>query len=94
MKKHKIKYTRIIATLGPASSDEDGIRSLIRAGADCFRLNFSHGDGPSMQPLIDRVRKIAAAENKWIPILADIQGPKLRIGKLAEEGVLLQEGRS
>ncbi|MCR9141977.1 MAG: pyruvate kinase [bacterium] len=94
MKKHKIKYTRIIATLGPASSDENGIRTLIRAGADCFRLNFSHGDGPSMQALIDRVRKVSAAENKWIPILADIQGPKLRIGKLAEEGVLLQEGRS
>lgn len=93
MKKHQIKYTRIIATLGPASSDEDGIRTLIRAGADCFRLNFSHGDGPTMQPLIDRIRKIAAAENVWIPILADIQGPKLRIGKLAEEGVLLQEGR-
>ncbi len=94
MNKHKIKYTRIISTLGPASQDEDGIRRLIRAGADCFRLNFSHGDGPAMRPLIDRVRRVAAAENRWIPLLADIQGPKLRIGRLAEEGVLLQEGRS
>lgn len=93
MNQNKIKFTRIIATLGPASSSEDGIRALIRAGADCFRLNFSHGDGPGMQPLIDRIRAVAASENAYVPILADIQGPKLRIGKLAEEGVLLQEGQ-
>lgn len=93
MRSTQIKYTRIIATLGPASSSVDGIRDLIRAGADCFRLNFSHGDGPGMQPLIDRIRAVSAAEKAWIPILADIQGPKLRIGKLAEQGVLLQEGR-
>ncbi|MBI41665.1 MAG: pyruvate kinase [Leptospiraceae bacterium] len=84
-----LKLTRIIATLGPASQEEEQIRSLIRAGADCFRLNFSHSDGPGMEPYIRRVRKASEAEGKYIPILADIQGPKLRIGKLPEDGVEL-----
>ncbi len=87
------KLTKIIATLGPASSSEEGIRSLIRAGADCFRLNFSHADGPAMQPIIDRIRQISDAEGARVAILADIQGPKLRIGKLPQDGVLLIEGR-
>lgn len=91
---HRAKLTKIIATLGPSSSSEEEIRSLIRAGADCFRLNFSHADGPAMQPLIDRVRAVSAAENIPVAILADIQGPKLRIGRLADEGVLLLEGHS
>lgn len=89
----RVKLTKIIATLGPASSSEEGIQSLIRAGADCFRLNFSHADGPAMQGLIDRVRAVSAAEGVPVAILADIQGPKLRIGRLADEGVLLLEGR-
>jgi len=88
-----VKLTKIIATLGPASSSEDGIRALIRAGTDCFRLNFSHADGPAMQPLIERIRKVSYDEGVHIAILADIQGPKLRIGKLADEGVLLVEGK-
>ncbi|HMY47735.1 MAG TPA: pyruvate kinase, partial [Leptospiraceae bacterium] len=91
---NRAKLTKIIATLGPASSSEDAIRSLIRAGADCFRLNFSHADGPAMQPLIDRVRAVSQSEGVPIAILADIQGPKLRIGKLADEGVLLVEGKT
>lgn len=88
----RVKYTKIIATLGPACGHEDGIRSLIRAGADCFRLNFSHGDGESMMPLIEIVRRVSRQEGARIAILADIQGPKLRIGRLAEEGVRLVEG--
>ncbi len=87
-----LKYTKIIATVGPASSTVDAQRALIRAGADCFRLNFSHGDASSLQPLIDSVRKAAAAEGRNITILADIQGPKLRIGRLPPEGVTLPEG--
>ncbi len=90
---NRVKLTKIIATLGPASSSEEAIRSLILAGADCFRLNFSHADGPAMQPLIDRVRAVSKAEGVPVAILADIQGPKLRIGKLADEGVQLIEGK-
>lgn len=88
-----LKQTKIIATLGPASSSDQTIRALIRAGADCFRMNFSHGDARSMQPLIDRVRAVAKAENTHITLLADIQGPKLRIGRLPTAGVMLHEGQ-
>jgi pyruvate kinase len=52
----QLKYTKIIATLGPACSTLEQMRSLIAAGADCFRLNMSHGGGDRMQPLVDRAR--------------------------------------
>jgi pyruvate kinase len=83
------KYTKIIATLGPASSTMDQMRALIRAGADCFRLNMSHGGGDKMQPLVERAREAARLENRYLPLLADIQGPKLRIGTMPREGVTL-----
>lgn len=84
-----MKQTKIIATIGPASDNVTTIRKLIQAGADCFRLNFSHGDGASMLPYIQKIREAAKAEKKEIPILADVQGPKLRIGKLPREGITL-----
>ncbi len=84
-----LKFTRIIATLGPASQEEDQIRSLIRSGADCFRLNFSHSDGPGLEPYIKKVRQVSESEGKYIPLLADIQGPKLRVGHLPREGAEL-----
>jgi len=84
--------TKIIATLGPASRHPDVIAALIDAGADCFRMNFSHIDGPeSAEPTIRMVRQVAADAGRYIPILADIQGPKLRVGKLPAEGVTLRE---
>jgi pyruvate kinase len=87
-----INYTKIIATLGPACSKLDQMRVLIASGADCFRLNMSHGGGELMQPLIDRAREAARLEGKYVPLLADIQGPKLRVGKLPVDGVTLLEG--
>ncbi|MEY4578040.1 MAG: hypothetical protein RL701_2743, partial [Pseudomonadota bacterium] len=87
-----LKYTKIIATLGPASSSLEQMRKLIAAGADCFRLNMSHGDGDSMQPLVDRAREAARLEHRYLPLLADIQGPKLRIGQLPREGITLRDG--
>lgn len=86
-----LKYTKIIATVGPASSSLDQMRVLIARGADCFRLNMSHGGEKLMQPLIDRAREAAQLEGKYIPLLADIQGPKLRVGKLPIDGVTLHE---
>ncbi len=86
------KYTKIIATLGPASSSAEAIAGLIRAGADCLRVNFSHGDGEKLQPLLDAARSAARAERRHITLLADIQGPKLRIGRLPSQGVVLLEG--
>ena len=88
----KFEKTKIIATLGPSTNTVEKIRELIRAGADCFRINFSHGDGAKMTPLIQKAREASELENAYIPILGDIQGPKLRIGKLPKEGVLLREG--
>ncbi len=89
-----LRRTKIIATLGPASSGVDEIRALIRAGAACFRLNFSHGSGESMEPVVKKAREAMRLEGVDIPLLADIQGPKLRVGKMPEEGVTLMEGES
>jgi pyruvate kinase len=71
----QVKYTKIIATLGPASWSLEQMRALIAAGADCFRLNMSHGGGDKMQPLVDRAREAARLEQQYIPLLCDIQGP-------------------
>jgi pyruvate kinase len=87
-----LNHTKIIATLGPASSSLEQIRGLIAAGADCFRLNMSHGGGELMQPLVDRAREAARLEGQFIPLLADIQGPKLRVGVLPADGVTLRAG--
>ena len=86
-----LNYTKIIATVGPASSSLEQMRKLIAAGANCFRLNMSHGDGESMQPLVDRAREAARLEQRYLPLLADIQGPKLRIGQLPREGITLRD---
>ncbi len=85
--------TRVVATLGPASWSSESIRGLIEAGVDCFRINFSHMDGPDALPLIERVRETGRQMEVHIPILADIQGPKLRIGEMPDGGVLLEEGQ-
>lgn len=90
----RVDYTKIIATVGPACQSVDTLRAMIRAGADCFRVNFSHGDGPSLQPLMDAVRAAARAEDVPVAIIGDIQGPKLRIGTVPDSGVLLVEGES
>lgn len=83
--------TKIIATLGPASSDEQIIRAMIKAGVSGFRINFSHGNAASLQPLVDTARRAIQAERCHIPLVADIQGPKLRVGLLPKEGVTLVE---
>ncbi len=87
-----MKYTTIIATVGPASANLETLRAMIRAGANCFRLNFSHGDGSSMAPTLAMVREAARLEAEPIAVLGDIQGPKLRVGRLPEQGVTLGEG--
>ncbi|HUP48992.1 MAG TPA: pyruvate kinase [Thermoanaerobaculia bacterium] len=80
-----MRRTKIIATLGPACSSEEGIFRMLGAGVDVFRLNFSHGTHAEHAVTIARVRKIATEIGRYIPIIGDIQGPKLRIGEL--EGV-------
>jgi pyruvate kinase len=77
-----LRRAKIVATLGPASSNETIFRELLRAGLDVARLNFSHGTLPEKQKLIEMVRKIAREENKNVCILGDLQGPKIRTGRL------------
>ena len=86
------RATKIVATLGPASSDPEVLERLLRAGVDVVRLNFSHGKA---QDHIDRaalVRQIAEKIGKPVAIMADLQGPKIRVGKFAEDRVQLVNG--
>ena len=86
------RATKIVATLGPASSSPEVLERMIRAGVDVVRLNFSHG---SAQDHIDRaalVRQVAERAGKSVAIMADLQGPKIRVGKFAEGKVMLETG--
>ena len=84
--------TKIVATLGPASSDPAIIRSLFEAGVDVFRLNFSHGTQEDKVPLIDAIRALEEETGRPIAIMMDLQGPKLRIGTFEDDQVTLQAG--
>ena len=87
------RKVKILATLGPASSDTETIRKLFAAGADLFRINMSHTDHPSMQALVARIRGVENDVGRPIGILADLQGPKLRVGKFAAGSVELKPGQ-
>jgi pyruvate kinase len=87
------RATKIVATLGPASSAPDVLEKMLLAGVDVVRLNFSHG---SAQDHIDRanlVREVAKRAGKEVAIMADLQGPKIRVGKFEGGKVVLQEGK-
>ncbi len=77
-----VRRAKIVATIGPASNTETVFRGLLRAGMDVARLNFSHGTHPEKVKLIQLIRRVAAEEGKHICILADLQGPKIRTGRL------------
>lgn len=87
-----VKKTKIVATLGPASNSHEKILDLALAGVDVFRLNFSHGDHADKQGLIDIIRDINSTYNLSVAILADLQGPKLRVSRMPEGGVTLSPG--
>jgi pyruvate kinase len=88
------RRTKIIATLGPSSSSAEVIEKLFRAGADVFRLNFSHGSHADHAERIAIIRAIERRTERPIGILADVQGPKLRVGKFQAGKVQLQSGQS
>jgi pyruvate kinase len=90
---HQTRSTKIVATLGPASSDPTLLEQMIRAGVNVVRLNFSHGKA---QDHIDRarlVREAAQRVGREVAIMADLQGPKIRVGKFAEGKVFLVPGQ-
>jgi len=84
-----IRRTKIVATLGPASDTDPLIERLVRSGVDCFRLNFSHGTTAEHLAAIAKVRAVEERLGRPIAILADLQGPKLRLGALAEPRLLV-----
>ncbi|CAG9170527.1 pyruvate kinase [Cupriavidus pinatubonensis] len=88
------RKAKIVATLGPASTDIAVIRQLFEAGADVFRLNFSHGTHEDHRARYDAVRQIEAETGRPIAVLADLQGPKLRIGVFAAGKVAVRAGDS
>ncbi|WP_421701563.1 pyruvate kinase [Aliiroseovarius sp.] len=88
----RLRNVKIVATLGPASSDYDSIRALFEAGADVFRLNMSHGTQDEQRARHDIVRQVEKDMGRPIAILADLQGPKLRCGTFAAGAAELDEG--
>src|SRR6476469_1032189 len=77
-----MRKAKIVCTIGPASGSEAVLRDLMRLGVDVARLNFSHGTHEQHARMIDRLRKVADKEGRTICILQDLQGPKIRTGRL------------
>ena len=87
----KVKKTKIVATLGPASSSEEVIEKMIHAGVNVFRINFSHADHDDVAERINIIRSLSEKHKTYTSILADLQGPKLRVGVI-EEGAVVAPG--
>jgi pyruvate kinase len=86
------RSTKIVATLGPASSEPALLEQLIRAGVNCVRLNFSHGTAEDHVNRANLVREASSRAGREVAIMADLQGPKIRVGKFAEGKVQLEPG--
>jgi pyruvate kinase len=85
------KRTKIVATLGPATSDKATLKAMIEEGVDVFRINFSHANYDDVKERIQMIRELGEEMNSSTAILADLQGPKLRVGMMKEE-VVVQPG--
>jgi pyruvate kinase len=88
----RLRRTKIVATLGPASSERSVIASLFRAGADVFRINMSHTTHDNMRGLVAAIRAVETEFGRPIGILVDLQGPKLRVGRFKSGPVMLRNG--
>src|SRR6185369_3775760 len=89
---HTIRKTKIVATVGPASSSPKMLQQLMQSGVDIFRLNFSHGENSEKQELIERIREVSGRLGRDVGILADLQGPKIRTGKMRGNAMPLARG--
>ena len=90
----RLRRIKILATLGPASSDSAMIRRLFEAGADVFRINMSHTSHDKMRELVKTIRNVELSYGRPIGILVDLQGPKLRLGSFAEGSIQLNNGEN
>ena len=86
------RNAKIVATLGPASSTKEVVRQLFMSGADVFRLNFSHGSADDHRARFAILRELEAETGRPIAVLADLQGPKLRVGTFADGPITLGAG--
>ncbi len=93
-KDRNMRRTKIVATLGPASDRPGVLKRLLEAGVDVCRLNFSHGSADDHRRRAKEVRSLAAEIGRTVAILADLQGPKIRIARFQEQSVLLTAGAS
>src|SRR5882724_8341070 len=93
MNMHRDRFTKIVATLGPASSSREMLRTLFEAGADVFRLNFSHGTHDDHRQRVELLRALEKEYKHPIAILMDLQGPKLRLGAFAKGPLELKKGQ-
>lgn len=87
-----IRRTKIVATLGPATASPGVVSALVEAGVDVFRVNFSHGDHPEHARSIAAVREAAAQEDRFVAVLQDLQGPKIRVASLSGGSMELRDG--
>ena len=88
------RHTKIIGTLGPSSSDYETQKKLVEAGLNIARLNFSHGDHETHLKNIQSIRQIAQDTGRPVAILQDLQGPKIRVGKLIGDQMEIKKGES
>jgi len=88
------RATKIVATLGPASSDAEVLTRLIAAGVDVVRLNFSHGTAEDHRKRVETLAQVMRTLGRTVGVMADLQGPKIRVGKFADGKVLLKSGQA
>src|SRR3954467_2343452 len=88
-----MRRAKIVCTLGPAVSSQEMIEKLLEAGMDVARLNFSHGSHEQHKEVIERIRAASLRVRKGVGILQDLQGPKIRTGKVKDNGIELDDGK-
>ena len=88
-----LRSTKIVATLGPASSDPAVLETMIRAGVDVVRLNFSHGTAQDHENRAKLVKELASKTGRTVAIMCDLQGPKIRVGKFKDGKIMLEKGQ-
>ena len=92
LRKDGSQNTKIVATVGPACNTYEKLLGLVKAGVDVFRLNFSHGTHEDHLKIIQFIQRINAEHKLHISTLADLQGPKLRVGKIKDNALVLKAG--
>src|SRR5215213_11316386 len=88
-----LRSTKIVATLGPASSDPAILERMFRAGVDVVRLNFSHGTAADHEKRAALVKEISRKVGRTVAIMCDLQGPKIRVGKFKDGKIMLEKGQ-